>query len=296
MSRLLALGALLVVLAACADDAPQGDPVLAEGRRVFRAQCASCHQPSGAGIGAAYPSLLGTDWVTGDVHRLVRLVLHGVEGPMEVDGRTYDNVMPPYAFLSDDEVAALLTYVRRGLAGNDATPVTASLVASVRAEGEPPGLWQASVLRTRTGPGTAPDTAAAPASPAPAPAHAAGEAVYTARCLACHQADGGGVDGLYPPLQDTDWVAGDPGRLIRLLLAGLSGPIEVHGVTYNNVMPPHAFLSDDDLAAVVSYVRDRFADAPPVTAADVAAVRARLDRTRPWTVETLRDATGIPAP
>lgn len=84
-----------------------------------------------------------------------------------------------------------------------------------------------------------------------------GKKVYDSYCLACHQADGSGVPGMYPPLTDTTWLADDE-KLIGVILDGLSGTITVHGETYNQMMPTHNFLEDNEIAAVLSYVQEEF--------------------------------------
>lgn len=84
-----------------------------------------------------------------------------------------------------------------------------------------------------------------------------GKAVYDKYCLACHRADGNGVAGMQPPLTDKNWIS-DKEKLIQITLHGLYGKIEVEGKTYKSIMPPHAQLSDKDLANVLSYVRSSF--------------------------------------
>lgn len=99
--------------------------------------------------------------------------------------------------------------------------------------------------------------------------------VYNQYCVVCHQADGQGVPNAFPPLIQTDWVLGDKERLIGVVLNGLSGEIEVNGETYNSAMVAHDFLTDEEIAAVITYVRSSFGnDADGVTAEEVAAVRA----------------------
>ncbi len=116
-----------------------------------------------------------------------------------------------------------------------------------------------------------------------------GRRVYN-NCMACHQRDGGGVAGNYPPLDGSEWVGGSPDALAALVLHGLQGPIEVAGQTYNQVMPQWGHLSDEQIAAVLTYVRGSWGNrAPPVSSELVAAVRAATDdRRQPWTVEELR--------
>lgn len=107
------------------------------------------------------------------------------------------------------------------------------------------------------------------------PAPDSGEAIFAKYCATCHQADGAGVEGAFPTLHQTEWTEGDKGRLIRLVLFGMQGPIEIKGVSYNNVMTPHGFLTDEQVAAVLTFVRSNFEnDADAVTAEEVALVRA----------------------
>jgi mono/diheme cytochrome c family protein len=103
-----------------------------------------------------------------------------------------------------------------------------------------------------------------------------GKKVYSERCLTCHQADGGGVQNMNPPLIKTKWVLGDKTTLIQILLKGLQGEIEIEGDTYHNVMGSHADLSDQQIADVLTYVRNSFGNkAKSVSASDVKAVRAK---------------------
>lgn len=85
-----------------------------------------------------------------------------------------------------------------------------------------------------------------------------GKAVYYENCLSCHQADGSGVPGMHPPLGPGSWVGKSPKELIAIMMKGLSGKIEVNGEIYNDFMPSHAQMSDEDLANVLSYVRSSF--------------------------------------
>lgn len=84
-----------------------------------------------------------------------------------------------------------------------------------------------------------------------------GKLVYEQYCLACHQVDGSGVPMLNPTLQNTSFVKGDKARLIGIVLNGLKDT-EIDGEMYDNPMPPFAFLSDEDIAAVLTYVRSNF--------------------------------------
>jgi len=103
----------------------------------------------------------------------------------------------------------------------------------------------------------------------------AGKKVYDQYCIVCHQADGAGVPNAFPPLLQTDWVLGDKERLITVVLNGLTGEIEVNGETYNSAMTAHDFLSDQEVADVLTYVRSSFGnEASPVSTEEVAQVRA----------------------
>jgi mono/diheme cytochrome c family protein len=93
----------------------------------------SCHQSNGRGLPPVYPPLRGSDIVHGDPALLVKIVMHGLEGKIEVDGQVYNQVMPAAPVKSDEEIAAVLTYVRSAW-GNTGGPIDAALVAKVREE------------------------------------------------------------------------------------------------------------------------------------------------------------------
>lgn len=84
-----------------------------------------------------------------------------------------------------------------------------------------------------------------------------GKIIYETYCLACHQEDGSGVPNMNPPLIKTDWVLGDSTRLINVILKGLKNT-EINGDSYSNEMPSHDFLTDYQIAEVLSYVRKSF--------------------------------------
>jgi putative membrane-bound dehydrogenase-like protein len=118
-----------------------------------------------------------------------------------------------------------------------------------------------------------------------------GEGVYARTCAACHQSDGTGVDTAFPPLDGSQVATGDPAVAIRIVLHGLTGPVEVPGKpAVNSLMPPVTGLTDADIADVLSYVRHAWSnDAAPVAADDAAKVRtATKDRQAPWTMKELR--------
>lgn len=111
-----------------------------------------------------------------------------------------------------------------------------------------------------------------------------GAQVYAGKCAGCHQASGAGVSGVFPPLANSPWVTASETRLVQILLHGIQGPIDVLGATYNGLMPSWKSLSDDEIAAVATYVRSSFGNsATPVAAATVATERARTaSRAAPW--------------
>jgi len=118
-------------------------------------------------------------------------------------------------------------------------------------------------------------TPATKATPATSPAIAAGKTVYTQNCAACHQADGGGVQDLNPPLSKTSYVLGNKTRLINVVLNGLSQQ-PVDGEKYGNAMPPLNYLSDKDIANVLTFIRASFGNkASAVTEGEVKKARAK---------------------
>ena len=111
------------------------------GAKVYQrhSHCATCHLPHGKGNGLVYPSLIGSPWVTGSEDRLIKMALHGMWGKITVHGKAYDparGVPPMTAFrnlLKDDEIAAVLTFVRNTW-GNKASTISTESIKRVRAE------------------------------------------------------------------------------------------------------------------------------------------------------------------
>ena len=117
-----------------------------KGAVVFRGACAACHQLDGRGQPGLAPPLRDSEWVTGPSERLVRIALHGVRGPIEVDGRTWDLEMPGQGHLSDRELAEVLSYLRRAF-GHQASCVTPKAVKQERKRaGGRAGAWTATEL------------------------------------------------------------------------------------------------------------------------------------------------------
>ncbi len=193
----------------------------ADGKTIFAARCAACHQANGSGNGP-YPPLAGNaDVLTAETATLIATVLNGRTGPIQVSGKTYSGTMPAWKDqLSNDEIAAVLTYVRSAWS-NGAAAVSADQVA---------------LLRKPTAP--------------------SGAQIFVARCAACHQSNGQGTSA-YPPLDGNPHVAaGDPKEIIATIVNGRSGELVVNGKTYNGKMPTwKGQLSNADIAAVATFVR-----------------------------------------
>jgi mono/diheme cytochrome c family protein len=123
------------------------------GRKLYNnAACNTCHQANGLGVPGAIPPLVNSDWVTGSEERLIRVVLHGIQGPIKVNGVDYNSAMPAFGRVagsgynwSDDKVAAVLTYIRQEW-GNQAGPISTEKVAEVRAKEGDHKPWLAAEL------------------------------------------------------------------------------------------------------------------------------------------------------
>ena len=102
-----------------------------DGKQLFGAKCAACHQATGLGVAGVFPPLAGAEWVLGNEKVLISILLHGVQGELEVKGNKYTGAMPAFGTLVDAEIAAVLSYIRRDW-GNQAAPVTAAAVAAQR--------------------------------------------------------------------------------------------------------------------------------------------------------------------
>ena len=123
------------------------------GKKLFNnAACNTCHQPTGLGVPGAFPPLAGSEWVTGSEERLIRIVLHGLQGPIKVKGVDYNTPMPAFGRVagsgynwSDDKIAAVLTYIRQEW-GNQAGPISTEKVAEVRTKEGDRKPWLAAEL------------------------------------------------------------------------------------------------------------------------------------------------------
>jgi mono/diheme cytochrome c family protein len=119
----------------------------------------------------------------------------------------------------------------------------------------------------------------------------AGQGLYTQHCQSCHQQNGQGLAGAFPPIIGSEWVTGDSIVPVRILLHGLNGPITVRGNSYNGAMPAwRDVLSDQEIAAVVTYIRQWKPNAAPAVSPEFVAREreASKDRATPWTAAELQ--------
>ena len=118
---------------------------------------------------------------------------------------------------------------------------------------------------------------------------AEGKELYATVCAACHQPTGFGLDGVAPPVFDSEWVLGSEERLARIVLHGMTGKVTVAKRTYDLVMPPLEALTDAQIAGVLTYIRREWGhEAAPVETATVARLRADAKgRAQPWTADEL---------
>jgi mono/diheme cytochrome c family protein len=102
------------------------------GKQVYMTVCVACHQPTGQGLPMVFPPITNSEYVSGSPERLAAMILKGNIGPITVDGKLYNNMMPGQeALLTDEKIAAVMTYVRSNF-GNSAPAVAADLVAAAR--------------------------------------------------------------------------------------------------------------------------------------------------------------------
>jgi nitrite reductase (NO-forming) len=102
----------------------------------------------------------------------------------------------------------------------------------------------------------------------------AGQALFAGTCSTCHQPNGAGLPGVFPPLAKSDWLAANPKRAIDVVLGGLTGPVKVNGGDYNSVMPPMSQLTDDEVANILTYVMGNWGNGGgKITKAEVAERR-----------------------
>lgn len=110
--------------------------IVAGGEQIYRTYCVACHLNDGKGDGSRFPPLENSEWVNGDKKRLIGVLLHGMQEPITVNGQQYKNLMPQHSFLSDEQLALLLTYIRKNF-GNNSSDITSEEVAAERKTNQP---------------------------------------------------------------------------------------------------------------------------------------------------------------
>ena len=125
------------------------------------------------------------------------------------------------------------------------------------------------------------------------PVETKGKALYLVSCSACHQPNGQGSEGIAPPLAGTRWPNESEDRLVRIVLQGLRGPITVMGKEYNLEMPAMGFFDDQEIAAILTYIRTTWGKSShPVSSNTIKQIRAQThNRADSWTVEELLNVT-----
>lgn len=118
-----------------AGPAPAAPGAAVDGKAVFAAHCAACHQATGQGLAGVFPPLDGSEWVQGDTRVLANILLHGITGEITVKGTRFQGAMPSFQQLSDAELAGVATYIRGGWS-NKAEAVQPELFAKEREDGK----------------------------------------------------------------------------------------------------------------------------------------------------------------
>lgn len=302
---------------ALAAEAPQS---LAQIGKAVYSQCVTCHQGNGLGVPGQFPPLAKSEWVTGSEKRLVAIMLKGLQGPITIGGATSSwggNMVGWEGSLSDKKIAAVVSYIRSQW-GNTAPEISEAKVKAARTEfAAQKAQWTEAELLQIPADATLPAAAdaagvAAPSTgAAPVPAAKPGAPVgggpdlmaegkknYMQICVACHQPNGLGLPGAFPPLAKTEYVIGDPKRFAAMILKGVAGPLTVDGKLYNNIMSgQEAMLTDTKIASILTYVRASFGNSSPAVTPEMVA-EARKEhaaRTAPWTEAELK-AFGSAAP
>lgn len=102
-----------------------------DGKQIFGTKCAACHQATGQGVAGVFPPLAASEWVLGDEKTLSNILLHGINGEIEVKGTAYKGAMPAWKAMSDEELAAVMSYIRADW-GNQGAPIKAEIVKAQR--------------------------------------------------------------------------------------------------------------------------------------------------------------------
>jgi len=174
------------------------EALMTDGKKIYEANCAACHQPNGQGLAGAFPPLAGSDFITGAREDVLSVALFGLTGPITVNSQQYNGVMPSMGHLKDQDLAAALTYVFNSW-GNSVAAVSADEVAALRvklgqqdrAGGQPHTGATASEMRYQGAPSTMTAEEMRQMQSAEGPAlteeqYAMATRVYFERCAGCH--------------------------------------------------------------------------------------------------------------
>ena len=287
---------------------------LAQQGKVVFGQCAACHQATGLGAPGLAPPLVKSDWVMGGEQRFIAILLKGAQGPINVAGQkyTFPGQMPPWEpVLSPKKIAAVASYVRQEFGGGAPEISEAKVIAAKKLFADRKTAWTEEELLKIPADANLPDEgAAAPvaggagapsgAAPAANPAGGAptvavgsaeqvelGKKQYFKVCFACHQPNGMGLPTLFPPLTKSPYVNGSAERFAAIILKGNNPPFTIDGKPYLSLpmIPQEATMNDEEIAAVMTFVRTSFENTPaPVSMDIVTAARKKfVDRKTPWT-------------
>lgn len=267
------------------------------GESIYTQSCATCHGGDGDGWHQKNgPGLVGVDWVIGDASRLIRLTLGGLYQRIPLGNGTHYGVMPGFKdVLDDDQVAAVLSYIRRSW-GNSAAPISPELVATLRPEAEKRTFLYSAAdfgLEAKGKVGPAGEALLPPGNFAQA-----GFKTYLTVCVGCHQINGRGLatgNGHgFSPLVESDVVKGPQNTLIRVVLGGLEGKNNPTGGAPNETMPPWGMgMSDEQTAQVLTFIRQAWGHASGAVSPQAVARLRQETRERGgkfWNPEDLKAA------
>ncbi|AEB12899.1 c-type cytochrome [Marinithermus hydrothermalis] len=228
------------------EGAPVDEALFAQGETIYASSCAACH--GAEGVGGFAPQFAGNPALA-DTEAVLKTIYEGRGG------------MPAFNQFSAEELAAIATYIRNawgntygGVSVDEAKGVTGGTPEEL-----PPSEDGAAAPEEDTGNLEA--------------LLKEGSEVYAASCAGCHQAEGQGIPGTFPPLAENPNLE-DAAYVVKVILNGRQGPLEVKGTTYNGAMPGFGQLSDRQVAAVATYVRNSWGNAfGPVSEEQVAQER-----------------------
>jgi mono/diheme cytochrome c family protein len=127
----------------------EGDPALLDGKNLYSQNCASCHGSNAQGVSGAFPPLVNSEWVTGNTSVPIRILLYGLQGEIDVQGQTYQGIMPSFkARLSAAEMAAIINYLRERSDGDNPAISQQDVVSVGRSFRNRTAPWSASELES----------------------------------------------------------------------------------------------------------------------------------------------------